>query len=67
MRVREKRGEKINIFINPPHTKKKLQDNSRVSEYNDECKDVRELDTLDENTKVIQKKKNSKLKTPKKS
>ena len=37
------------------HTKK-LQDNSRVSEYNDECKDVRELDTLDENTKVIIKK-----------
>ena len=28
-----------------------------MSEYNDECKDVRELDTLDENTKVIPKKK----------
>ncbi len=47
---------KKNIVMNPAH-KKKLQDNTRVSEYNDECKDVRELDTLDENTKVIPKKK----------
>ncbi len=53
--LREKRwGKNYKTKNHKPHKHtKKLQDNSRVSEYNDECKDVRELDTLDENTKVI--------------